>query len=726
MVLSVRIHNTPVIAMFAWTVAIAASLGLPAHSAPKTTDEGATLIPLEFPMTAASEVRVIESLERLANRTIAEDRPLVVLEFIGKEGTTDGRDQTIGRGTEFVRSLALARWLSGSQGSRIRSVAYIPSTICGHAVLVALGCEEIAMAPLAEIGRAGIDEPILDGTIRQSYQDIAARRGTFPPAAILSLIDPSEALWELTLADKKTDFTTTSELTKKIESGVAKSWDQKTITNQLARFTGQELRTWRWVARNVNDREQLARVFKLSKAISEKPSFPSTRVMTRVHLKGIVSKRQITRTIRAIEEGLAKTGTNLVLVEIDSPGGNLNESMRLARYLAEIPNDQAEVVSYITREARGDAALIPLASDLILMQPDAKIGGAGEATISTAGCNAQKAELQEFAKLVGRSDGELLGCICPEIEIFEYRSFDGQSQLNSPEWLVDDPVAPMWNRGAKVDFAGGLSFAQAVELGLAADNPISLEAVGNKFGIDKIPPETRTNATEQFVEWLGGQGWLSMLLFMVGIISLSAELSTPGIGIAGLLSAICFLLFFWIHLFQGTVEWLEILLILAGVVCLGAELFILPGFGIFGVTGLILLAVGLLLAGQTFVIPTNDYQWTRTAQGIGQMGLIVTGMFGLAIVFRKQLAKLPVVRWLALQPPKTDRDLVDMEHAVEELRTFVGWNGTTVSRCNPSGKASIGDRIFSVASQGDWIDEDTDVEVINVQGNTLIVKSRSI
>lgn len=726
MVLSVRIHNTPVIAMFAWTVAIAASLGLPAHSAPKITDEGATLIPLEFPMTAASEVRVIESLERLANRTIAEDRPLVVLEFIGKEGTTDGRDQTIGRGTEFVRSLALARWLSGSQGSRIRSVAYIPSTICGHAVLVALGCEEIAMAPLAEIGRAGIDEPILDGTIRQSYQDIAARRGTFPPAAILSLIDPSEALWELTLADKKTDFTTTSELTKKIESGVAKSWDQKTITNQLARFTGQELRTWRWVAHNVNDREQLARVFKLSKAISEKPSFPSTRVMTRVHLKGIVSKRQITRTIRAIEEGLAKTGTNLVLVEIDSPGGNLNESMRLARYLAEIPNDQAEVVSYITREARGDAALIPLASDLILMQPDAKIGGAGEATISTAGCNAQKAELQEFAKLVGRSDGELLGCICPEIEIFEYRSFDGQSQLNSPEWLVDDPVAPMWNRGAKVDFAGGLSFAQAVELGLAADNPISLEAVGNKFGIDKIPPETRTNATEQFVEWLGGQGWLSMLLFMVGIISLSAELSTPGIGIAGLLSAICFLLFFWIHLFQGTVEWLEILLILAGVVCLGAELFILPGFGIFGVTGLILLAVGLLLAGQTFVIPTNDYQWTRTAQGIGQMGLIVTGMFGLAIVFRKQLAKLPVVRWLALQPPKTDRDLVDMEHAVEELRTFVGWNGTTVSRCNPSGKASIGDRIFSVASQGDWIDEDTDVEVINVQGNTLIVKSRSI
>ena len=215
-----------------------------------------------------------------------------------------------------------------------------------------------------------------------------------------------------------------------------------------------------------------------------------------------------------------------------------------------------------------------------------------------------------------------------------------------------------------------------------------------------------------------------MLLFVVGIISLSAELSTPGIGIAGILSAVCFLLFFWIHLFQGTVEWLEILLILAGVVCLAAELFILPGFGVFGVTGLILLATGLLLAGQTFVIPTNEYQWQRTSQGIGQLGLIVMSFFAAAVIFRKQLANLPMVRWFALQPPKTDKDLVEMEHAIEELRAFIGWYGTTISRCNPSGKASIGDRIFSVVSQGSWIDEDTEVEVVNLQENTLIVKPR--
>ena len=732
MCIPLRNQNSIISTLLAWAIVASVAIGFQANEGAKSVENAdAALVPLEFPLSAASEDRLIQTLDRIGSRTTGNERPTVVLEFVSKqESIGDAQDTTIGRGTDFVRALSLARWLSGPKGSRIRSVAYLPNSICGHAVLIALSCEEIAIAPLAEIGRAGIDEPNLDATVRQSYLDVATRR-TFPAAGVLSLLDPSESLIELTLADKKTTYTTAPELAKRtesgelakdVESGKVLSWEQKTITNQMAVFVGQELRTWKWVSYNANDREQLARVLKLSKPLSEKPTFAGPRVMTRVHIRGIISDRQVTRTIRAIEEGQSKSNANLILVEIDSPGGNLAASIRLAKYLADIPADQAEVVSYIAGAARGDAALVPLASDLILMHPDATLGGPGEATISEATCKREQLGLQELAKASDRSEGELLGCICPEIEIFEYSAMDGQKQLNSPQWLVDDPVAPMWNKGAKVDFSGGLNFEKANELGLASDNPVSLEAVGLKFGIDALPPESRTNATERFVEWLGGQAWLSMLLFMVGIISLSAELSTPGIGVAGVLSAVCFLLFFWIHLFQGTVEWLEILLILGGVVCLAAEIFILPGFGVFGVTGLILLATGLLLAGQTFVVPTNEYQWKRTAHAIGQFGLITVALFVTAILFRKQLANLPMVRWFALQPPKTDFDLAEMEHAVEELRTFVGWHGTTVSRCNPSGKATIGDRTFSVTSAGDWINEDTEIEVINVQGNTLIVR----
>jgi membrane-bound serine protease (ClpP class) len=393
--------------------------------------------------------------------------------------------------------------------------------------------------------------------------------------------------------------------------------------------------------------------------------------------------------------------------------------------VAEIPAERAEVACYVSGNALGDAALIPLGCDTILMQANAKLGGSGEATITPTTCKDYKDSIQLLAKTAGRSDGELLCLICPEMQVFEYSSFDGRRQLETPGWLIDDPVVPQWVQGEKKSYPNGLSFDKANQLGLASDTLASIEAVGNRYGIEQLPEEIRTNSTEQFVEWLAGQGWFSMLLFFVGIICLSAELSTPGVGIAGILSAVCFLLFFWINIFQGTVEWLEILLVLAGVVCLVIELFVFPGFGVFGVTGIVLLAIGLLLAGQTFVLPTNDYQWQRTVQGLGQMGLVFFGLVATAIVFRKQLANLPMVRWFALQPPAEDRELVAKERAEESLRTFIGWHGTTISRCNPSGKASIGDRVFSVVSRDTWIDEDTEIEVVGMQGNTLIIQTRA-
>ncbi|MEQ1824347.1 MAG: NfeD family protein [Pirellula sp.] len=706
-------------AMWLWAL-IGISAGAWSQAEPDSNSL-VTLVPVEFPLSPNGEARLLETLNKLGNRSRGGERPIVVLEFTRSPSQAKS-DEPIGLGTSFERALGLARWLSGPKGSRIRSIAFLPESITGHSVLVAMGCEEIAMAAAAELGRAGIDEAELDNTVRQAYLDVAARRAAFPEAAVQSLIDANESLVRLDMLDNRVEYTTVTQLAKRLRPEKAWNETQLVPTNQMAVFVGQELRTWRWIAHIANDRTQLAVALKLTKPITEQPIFEGPRTALRVHLKGIVSNRQVNRIIRALEEGLESKAVNLIMIEVDSSGGNLSHSLRLAQFLAAIPSDRAEVVSFVRGSALGDASLIPLASDTIMMHPDAKLGGAGEATISPETCLENKTVLQEFAKTAGRSDGEVVGCLCPDVSVFEYSSFDGRKVLSNPQWLVDDPALPQWHQGGQVSFRGGLNFDKAQEMGLARDKPDSIEAVGVLYGIDQLPDEARTNATERTVEWLASQGWLSMALFMVGIICLSAELSSPGFGIAGMMSGICFLLFFWIHLFQGTVEWLEILLIVAGVLCLAIEMFVLPGFGIFGVTGLILLAIGLLLAGQTFVWPTNEYQWNKMVMGIGQLGLIVLSIFVLAFVFRKQLANLPMVRWISLQPPKEDKELIAREQAVEELRAFIGWHGTTVSRCNPSGKATIGDRIFGVASQDTWIDENTDVEVVGFQGNTLIVK----
>ncbi len=80
------------------------------------------------------------------------------------------------------------------------------------------------------------------------------------------------------------------------------------------------------------------------------------------------------------------------------------------------------------------------------------------------------------------------------------------------------------------------------------------------------------------------------------------ELGSPGVGVGGFTSALCFLGFFWIEGLNGNVEWLEVLLFVAGIISLAIELFVLPGFGLFGIGGLVMMLVSIVLASQNVCV----------------------------------------------------------------------------------------------------------------------------
>lgn len=687
----------------------------------------ASLVRVSLPLTAESESRILASLDALASN-LAGDRPVAVLEFVSADAdrTQDGQPIALGALTPFERALSLARWLSGPRGNRLRSVAYIPNTLRGHAVLIALACEEIAMHPSAEIGLAGLDEPVLENTVLQAYVEIASRRATFPPAAVRSMLDPSDPLVRLDLDGGGVEYIGLREL----ESGGRpdKAWKETQLVpaNQMASFSGQELRNWRWIAHAVNQRELLSPALQLNVATEERPVFNGPRKAVRLEIRGNIQNRLVNRTIRAIDESLNAEGTNLILIDLDSPGGSLEESLRLAYHLAEIPNQQAEVVVYVSGRARGDASLIAMAADRLVMHPDAILGQSGAASIDLKTLTTSKDNLLRLARTVGRSPGDIAGCLCPEAPVKEFLAADGRRTRSLEDWLDDDRKLPLWKPVEDVDFREGLTAARAQQLGIAADRASSLEAVGQQFGIERLPSEKQTNRTEAIIEWIASQRWLSFILFMIGIVCLSAELNSPGIGIAGAIALVCFLLFFWLNLFQGTIEWLEILLIVAGIACLAVEIFVLPGFGIFGVLGLLLLALGLVLASQSFVIPTNSYQRDQFILSFGQLALGFVALLGLAIAFRNQLANLPMVRWFALTPPLQDRFVVQMHELDEARRSLLGRYGTTLTRCNPYGKAIVGDDVIDVVTQGEWLDSDAPIEVVDVRQRHITVKRRRI
>ena len=122
-----------------------------------------------------------------------------------------------------------------------------------------------------------------------------------------------------------------------------------------------------------------------------------------------------------------------------------------------------------------------------------------------------------------------------------------------------------------------------------------------------------TLLTDPFVSWL---------LLFVGLFMLVLELKLPGIGLPAITSALAFLLFFWSHYLSGTADQLEIILFLIGLVCLALELFVFPGFGVFGMSGILLMLCSIVMASHTFVWPTHDYEYRE----LGYTLLQVTGM----------------------------------------------------------------------------------------------------
>ena len=360
------------------------------------------------------------------------------------------------------------------------------------------------------------------------------------------------------------------------------------------------------------------------------------------------------------------------------------------------------------------------------MAPDAVLGTGGEASINAAEIEKRKTNFLELAQRKSRAAGDLVGLVHPDAIVHDFLAADGRRMRTVPTWVIDDPQNPMWTKGQAVDYSKGIETDRAIAMGLASGRANDLESVAKLFGVDELPVDKQTSRIDQAIEWLASQRWLAYVCFLVGLICLSAELSTPGVGVPGLIAVVCFMIFFWMNLFQGTIEWLEILLIVAGIGCLLTEIFLLPGFGLFGVAGLVMLAAGLLLAGQSFTIPTNRYQLEKVVQGLGQMGLGMIVLLGALVVFHKQLAKLPMVRWFALDQPLSDKFVVAMDRLDEDRQMLKGRYGTTMTRCNPHGKAILGETVVDVVSKSGWIDEDMPIEVVDIKDNQVMVRRRTI
>lgn len=234
--------------------------------------------------------------------------------------------------------------------------------------------------------------------------------------------------------------------------------------------------------------------------------------------------------------------------------------------------------------------------------------------------------------------------------------------------------------------------------------------------------------TEAVVTFLSSM-WVRMLLVAVFLLALFLEMVSPGLMVPGMVAGIALVLVLAPAWMLGLAGWWEAIAIVSGVLLILLEIFVIPGFGVAGFSGLALLFFGLVMSfvgasGGLFPSsPAGQADLTRSAVTV-LIALATAG--GGMFVVGKYFGSLPVLGRLVLDSAREtdDRelDLVEAMGATGDLRALIGQSGTAHSPLRPSGRVEIEGRLYDALSPLGYVDAGTAVRVTGVEGWSIVVE----
>jgi len=673
------------------------------------------LLDIELPLTARSAQAAITMLERLAPETETV--------FIQLNVRTD--EEVFGRGSSFGVCYEFASLLTSERFAHVRFVAFLPQSIQGHAVLIALACNERIMAERAEIGAAGIDEPRITDTHRQAYREIAQRRG-IPVALADKLLDTHAVLLQVEterglrfIAPDDVEGLRQTETFADEPTTLIPAGQQGIFSADLARQIG-------LIDLIANDRIAAIRGFGLSpEGMRIIPIINELGHAVRVNLTGVISMDRVGAVIRSIRNHLdsAEHNVNFLCLYIDSPGGDLNASLMLASFLVnEIDPARVRTVAYIPFHARSDAAIIAIACDEIVLGPEAILGGDGARVFSAVQIDEARRMIQEsLAQRAMRSWSLPVAFVDPDIEVFRVvRDAEGARRpmvdFLSAEELAELPDAAQWRKEGVVKPRG-----QLLQVIQGRGEQFLVDRTARDFaefrllyGLEHDPMLAEPTLADRLLHFLQTPGMSAVILLIV-FLALMFEFNTPGVGVGIFVAIVGVALFFWLNFLGGTAGWLEVLLFLVGVGCVLLEIFVLPGFGIFGLGGIALILASLVLASQTFIVPQNSYQLLQFRNSLLILATAGLGMLCLGYLLARFLEKVN-------KPSDRETETLQETERLANYDDLLGQRGTVATRLNPAGKARIGNELYDVVSNGDLIEKECAVEVVQVVGYKIVVK----
>jgi membrane-bound serine protease (ClpP class) len=658
--------------------------------------------------------------------------------------------------SRFGQVSDLARFLTSAQLSQIRTVAWLPKTVDGTQAILALACHDIVMHPDAMLGDIGRGEKVPDDEQNFVFSLIDRRRNVRLSRGIaLAMMDPSSALMRVTVEEQpgiaQQRFLTPAELMQlRDQNAVVTKVETIKDPGIEGRFHATDSEKAGFlVARTAKNRSDVTAAFNLPPEAMREAGLGNQNVSVRViAVHGIIDGILGEFVEREMRNAVAK-GVNTLIFHIDSPGGDKDIAEHVAMAISELDATKITTVAWIPKGAWSGGALIAFGCDKVILHPEAQIGDIGVITMTEPGGQFERAPekivspfLQfaaTLAKRKNRPPALLQAMIDKDLTVFQVTSkADGRVtymseadiQASAEEW-IKGPMVPESREGILLTVNG----QRAHELGLADAPCRDIDELRSRLGIPEktdLTPVASTWVDSLLVVLNSGVG--GFLLMTLGIICIYIELHVPS-GLFAILSTVFFALFFWSRFLGGTSGTLELVLFVLGIGLLALEVFVIPGFGVFGVSGILLTLASLVLASHTFAGMTLTEGFQESMGSLGSLAAAMVTVIAVAVVLNRFMPSIPFLNRLILTPPGfamagSDGPLLNpsllstMPVAVGAVD--IGSVGITASALRPSGKAIFGDSYMDVVSDGAYVDHGTQVEVIRIAGNRIIVRVRAV
>ena len=688
--------------------------------APAVEAAGRYLV-LKSPIDDRTVTRVKNTVQELRQAATPDRKPALVLEIPGGV-------------SQYHNVYPLAEFLASPAAADVQTVAWLPKSVTGYNAILPLACDEIVMHPEAELGDIGRGQPLKDN--RQAFVREIVRSQTnrlVSEAIAEAMMDQSVALLRVQI-EPEPGATETRILTRaaleELRAADAVVTDVETIKRrgQPGVFTGADAReAGILVSRLGFAGGEVAAVYGLTQTdFSDARPADDPVQASLIKVEGTIDpllesflERQIDRVVAA--------GDDLLIFRVESRTGESFVSIQLADRIAALADRDIRTVAWIPKHATGPAAIIAMACDEIYMAPGAKLGGViADAEVDNVGMSVES--LRDLARAKGRS--QALAAAMADNRETVYEATDVTSgttvYLDQTE-LHAQPGA--YIQGRAIDGTGDgklltLTTDRAAELKLITASAPDLDTVQGIVGVPVDRPIAAVGKTwvDSLVFFLNNPVVMGGLLFL-GIFLVYLELHFMS-GVLAIAAGLCFALFFWARVLGGTAGSLEVMLFIIGLGLIGMEVFVVPGFGVCGVSGVLLVVGSLVLASQTFQGISTGESVARAGKTIAQLGGAMTAVVIFAALVGRFLPKIPIFRDLVLAPPPAESGVrlrPDLQ-AASPLGIAVGDQGKAITTLRPAGKARLGEDLIDVISEGPYIEPSTPIEVVEIAGNRIVVR----